>query len=308
MDGDRVYVLGAMGHLWCLNSKSGEVIWSKLLTKDYKAPVPIWGFCGHPLVEGNQLICLVGGPGSIAVSFDKRTGKELWRSLSAASGAGYCPPTMIRAGGRRQLVIWHPEAVNGLNPKTGKVYWTVPLKPDYTMSVTAPRQFGDYLYVSGHVRVGALLKLNSDMPGASIAWRGTPNKGVYCCNSTPLIDKGTIYGVCATQGQLRAVELKTGKRLWQTFKPTTGRRVGHGTAYIVRLRDTDRYFMFNERGDLILARFSPKRYEEISRMHVLEPTSPAGRKVCWSHPAFANRCVFIRNDKQLVCLSLAKEK
>jgi len=29
--------------------------------------------------------------------------------------------------------------------------------------------------------------------------------------------------------------------------------------------------------------------------------------VWWSHPAFANRCVFARNDKELVCVSLAAE-
>lgn len=306
VDEDRVYTLGAEGDILCFDAASGKVLWSKQLKKECQTEAPLWGFCGHPLVDGKKLICLGGGDGSVAVAFDKMTGEEMWRSLSA-SGAGYCPPTIIHAGGCRQLVIWHPEAVNGLDPETGEVYWSVPLKPDYGMSVTAPRQFGNFLFASGHQRVGALLELSRDKPAAEVVWRGTPQTAVYCCNSTPYIENGIIYGVCATQGQLRAVELQTGKRLWETFEPTTGdRRASHGTAFIVK--HEDRYFLFNEQGDLILARLTPTAYEEISRYHVLEPTTPSsGREVVWSHPAFANRCVFARNDKELVCVSLAAE-
>jgi len=27
----------------------------------------------------------------------------------------------------------------------------------------------------------------------------------------------------------------------------------------------------------------------------------------WSHPAYANRSMYVRNDKEVVCVSLAKE-
>lgn len=299
----KVYTLGAEGNLFCLDAKSGKVVWSKELKREYQVETPIWGFCGHPLVDGRKLICLVGGEGSVAVAFDNETGKELWRALSAAE-PGYCPPTLIEAGGKRQLIIWHPESINGLDPESGTVYWSVPLKPGYGMSIAAPRKSGDYLFASGIGNVGALLKLDRDKPHAEVAWTGTGNTAVYCSNSTPFIEQGTIYGVCCNQGQLRGVELENGKRLWETFAPTTGeRRAGHGTAFLVK--QGDRFFLFNESGDLILARLSPKGYEEISRFHVLEPTGEAfGRNVVWTHPAFANQCVYVRNDKELVCVSL----
>ena len=131
-------VLGAEGHLHCLQAKDGSVVWAKDLQHDYKAKTSIWGFCGHPLIDGQKLICLVGGPGSVAVAFDKDSGREIWRALSAAD-AGYSPPTMITAGGARQLLIWHTESLNSLNPETGAVYWSQPLKPSYGMSIMAPR-------------------------------------------------------------------------------------------------------------------------------------------------------------------------
>jgi outer membrane protein assembly factor BamB len=136
-------------------------------------------------------------------------------------------------------------------------------------------------------------------------WRGDSRNGVYCSCSTPFVEKDVIFGVCQ-KGELRAVDLRTGQRLWETNSPTTGpQRQTYGTAFLVK--HDDRYFLFNETGDLVLARLSRERYQEISRFHVLEPTNEAfGRPVVWSHPAFANQCVYARNDKEIVCVSLAE--
>lgn len=303
----RVYALGGHGDLTCLDAESGDVVWKKELAKEYDAPTPIWGFAAHPLVEGNLLYCIVGGEGSVAVAFDKRTGKEVWRALSA-NEQGYCPPTMIEHAGVKQLLIWHPEALNGLNPRTGEVYWSVDLKPAYGMSVTAPRKVGSYLYASAIGSIGALVKLDDGKPAAEIEWRGKSKDSVYCCNSTPHIVDGVIYGNDCQVGSLMAVRLDTAERLWETFKPTSGgtRRASHGTAFIVRHQD--RFFLFSETGDLILANLSKDGYHEISRFHVVDPTNECfGRDVVWSHPAFANKSVYARNDKELVCVSLAAE-
>ncbi|GAB4143385.1 MAG: PQQ-like beta-propeller repeat protein [Planctomycetaceae bacterium] len=308
ISGGKVYSLGAEGDLRCLDAKNGTPIWKKDLTKIYNVKTPIWGFSAHPLVDGNLLYCVIGGKGSVAVAFDKNTGREVWKSLSA-SHPGYCPPTMIEHGGRKQLLVWHAESLNSLDPKTGKVYWSTPLKPAYDMAIAAPRLSGDYLYACGMGHTAALYKLNEEKPGVKLVWKGTTKTAVYGSNSTPIIDKGTIYGNDCHLGSLMAVNLKNGKRLWSTFQPTTGgnRRAGHATVFFVK--NADRYFLLSETGDLILAKLSPKGYEEISRFHVLEPTNfTFGRKVVWAHPAFANRCVYARNDKELVCVSLAEKK
>ena len=75
------------------------------------------------------------------------------------------------------------------------------------------------------------------------------------------------------------------------------------------MKNGTRFFLSNEKGDLIIARLSPKGYEEISRAHLLEPTNTAaGRDVVWSHPAFANRRIFARNDKEIICCDLGMKK
>ena len=306
----KVYTLGTMGHLFCLDANSGKVIWEKNFPKDYSTKTPVWGFCGHPLVYKNLLICLVGGEGSVAVAFDKNTGKEVWKALSAKE-PGYAPPTLIEAGGKTQVVIWHAQSINALNPDTGEKYWSVPLAPAYGMSIMAPRKSGDLLFAGGIGDAAVVLKLDADKPGAKEVWRGTKKNGVYPVNMTPFVEKDTIFAV-DQPGNLRAVKLGTGERLWQTYKPVIGKDEDEGfagaksgTAFIVK--NADRYFLFSETGDLVIAKLTAEKYEEVSRAHLLDPTSGAfGRKVLWMHPAFADKCVFARNDKEIVCWSLAE--
>jgi outer membrane protein assembly factor BamB len=307
VSGGKVYTLGAEGNLLCLEAESGKVLWSKDLKQAYKVESPMWGFAGHPLVHGNKLICLVGGDGTFAVAIDKDTGKEIWRSLSAA-GPGYCAPTLIEAGGKPQLLVWDPAVLHSLDPETGKEYWSEPLAPQYGMPIATPQKSGDYLYASGIGNCAALFKLDRTKPAVEVVWTGKPHTAVYCSASTPQIDGGVIYGNDCQVGNLRAVKLENGERLWETFQPTTGgtRRESHGTAFITK--NGDRYFLFSETGDLVIARLTPEKYEEISRAHLLDPTNEAfTRPVVWSHPAYANKCIFARNDKEIVCVSLAAD-
>lgn len=306
VDGDHVYTLGAEGKLVCRQTADGSVVWSHDLKAEYNTDSRYWGFSAAPLVDGDTLYCLVGGNGSVAVAFDKLTGEERWRALSAPTG-GYCPPIMIETGGVKQLVVWHPKAINGLNPDTGDVYWSVELVPDFDMSITAPRLLGDRLFASGIGNVSALLTLAGDPPTAEVVWRGRGDKTVYCSNSTPFLEDGLIFGNGCMQGELAAVDLETGERLWETYEPTTGGRPQrHSTVFLIK--HEDRFFLFNEKGELIVASLSRDGYDEHGRFQVLEPTNEAfGRPVVWSHPAFANRCVYARNDKELVCVSIAAE-
>jgi outer membrane protein assembly factor BamB len=301
----RVTFLGAEGRLTCLTLE-GKELWSKQLTDEYKTSAPIWGFCAHPLVDRGTVYLVVGGKGSVAVALDAATGKEKWRAISA-SAPGYCPPSIIDHAGVRQLLIWDADKLNSLDPATGKVYWSQPLKPAYEMSLMMPRRAGDLLFASAIGNVAALFKLNSDQPGVEEVWAGGAKRALYAANATPLVDGDTLYGADCDSGMLIAVDLKDGSRLWSTAEPTTGkRRAGHGTAFLVR--NGDRYFLFSETGDLIIAKLTREKYQELSRAHILEPTGEAfGREVVWSHPAFANKCCYARNDKELVCVSLAAE-
>lgn len=307
VDGDHVYALGAEGDLLCIGCESGEVVWKLQLNEVYETESPIWGHAAHPLVHGDLLYCMAGGEGSVVVALDKLTGKEVWTALSA-SEIGYCPPTIQKLGGKERLIVWTADSLNSLDPMTGEVAWTYDLKPRYGMSIAAPQLQGNMLFASAIGETSAMIELNAEgAPGATL-WTGKPKIGVYASNATPLIHDGVIYGSDCGTGEYIAVDPKTGDRYWETFELTTGgeRRASHGTAFTVR--QDDKFWVFAETGDLILASFSKEGFQEAGRMHVLDPTGDCfGRPVVWSHPAFAGKCVFARNDKQLVCVSLAAE-
>lgn len=314
VDGERVYILGAEGDLTCLSTKDGSLIWKRNLPQEFSTEVPIWGFASHPLVDGDLLYTMVGGKDQGIVAFDKQTGEVRWKALDVK--AGYCPPRIIRLGQTRQLIGFHPQGVTSLDPISGKAYWDVPVNPSYEMSIAQPMLEGDLMYVSSiHaeavlIRLGTENRSGKEVPTAEEVWRGESKNAVHCSNAPPMFVDGVIYGTDCVIGKLIAVDAKNGDRMWETFqatKPDEKRLIKHGTAFITRIGDSNRFFLLSEQGDLIVAELSPKGYDEKGRMNVLEPTGESfGRPVVWSHPAYSGRTVFARNDKEIVAVDLSR--
>ena len=315
--GGKVFTLGAMGDLLCLNADTGAVVWRKNFMEEYALPdPPVWGWAAQPLLDGNRLICLVGGTNSAVVAFDAHSGKELWRALTTKE-IGYAPPVICEAAGKRQLIVWHPEAVVSLNPETGAAHWTQPYpaegkqkRPEVTVAM--PRASGDLLFLTSFYHGALMLKLDQERPGASVLWNRKSSSssdfdaGLHTTMTTPVFSHGSLYGVCAL-GEFRALDAKTGDRLWETYEPMGGKKGLFATAFIVA--HEDRHFIWNDQGELILARLSPEKYEEISRARLLDRSENArGREVVWSAPAFANKRFYARNQRELICVSLEDGK
>ena len=123
--------------------------------------------------------------------------------------------------------------------------------------------------------------------------------------STPCMEGDYVYGV-DSYGELRCLDARNGDRIWEDLTAVPKAR----WATIHMVRNGRRMWMFNERGELMIGTLSPKGFHEISRAKLIEPTTEQlGQRngVCWSHPAFAYKHVFARNDRELVCASLATE-
>jgi outer membrane protein assembly factor BamB len=317
VDDDRVYVLGASGNLFAFDVRTGSILWQKNFVMDFDASVASWGTASAPLVDGDRLICLIGSePDGKVIALDKRTGKEIWRSLSANTEIGYDQPIIVDAGGVRQLIIFHPDGFSSLDPATGKVYWEIEHRVQMGIVVATPVQSGPYLFFTSQYGGARMLRLVENKPEASVLWRGpgeqdpgmthdTPNT-LNSVISTPVIDGGYVYGI-DNDGQLRCLEAATGRQLWKT-DALLKERAMYGTAFFVR--HGDRYFINNDRGELVIAKLSPKGFDEIDRTKLLEPTHPYVRRrqlpnVLWSHPAYANKHIIVRNDREIVRFSLA---
>ena len=316
VDGDRVYVVGAAGDLYCLNVETGAVLWEKHYIADYDSFIPTWGVASSPIVDGDRVITVVGGePGGLVMAWDKHTGEEVWRALDVVGEMGYGQPIMIEAGGTRQLIVWHAAALVSLDPETGELYWEEEWEAGAGMSVATPVWSGNYLVVSQFYRGSMMMELDQDSPSATLLWRGQSRSempdetdGLHSMITTPLIDGNYLYGV-GSYGELRGLDARTGQRLWASDQMTAQAR--WGTAFMVK--QGDRYFVVNDDGFLIDAQFTPDGYIERGRIKLIEATGDSGfgpsrrfdRKVNWTHPAYANGHIIHRNDNEIIRASLA---
>ena len=305
----KVYTLGAMGDLLCLDATDGRVLWSRNYTRDFGTEMNPWGMAAAPLVDGNRLIVLVGGKDHAGVmALEKDSGRELWRALDCPD-PGYSAPVIIEYGGTRQLLVWCPTGLYGLDPATGKVFWDERAEVKMGHSIASPIHDPErgLVFATSFFNGPLMMQLDPTKTAARLLWKGNSNselpgrtEGLHGLMATPFFQDGCLYGVCS-YGHLRCLDALSGNRIWETLAATGEAR--WSTAFLVR--HEEKFLLFNEHGDLIMARLSRKGYEELSRTHLIEPSSKVGgRIVVWSHPAFAHRSVFVRNDREIVCVDL----
>lgn len=304
IDSNKAYSLGTMGHFFCFDAASGEILWKKDLNQEYKIQMPTWGIATSPIVEEDLVIVQIGGVDACLVAFDKTTGAEKWKALGDQTA--YCSPVIISQAGKRVLISWLFERVVGLDPLSGKVYWEYPFGSN--MGISTPIVQDNLLFLTSFFDGCALFQLEQDKPGVKLLWKRkgeseTNTDGLHCCISTPLMQGNHIYGV-DSYGEFRCLDRQNGDRIWESLAPVPKAR----WANIHMVKNDDKVWMFNEKGELIISTLSPAGFTEISRAKLLDPTTGqfGGRGgACWSHPAYAYKHVYARNDDELICASLA---
>jgi len=306
VDQGRAYSLGSAGHLFCFEAAEGRVQWSRDLRREYAIRMPNWGIAASPLVEDDLLIVHIGGEKACVVAFEKTSGREVWKALP--DDASYSAPIVIEQAGQRVLVVWTGNRIVGLAPDSGSLHWEVPFPWEkWPIAIATPVLTKDLLFFSDAHKGSMLLRVPSDRVAVEKLWhRRRQEEGkatLHCLISTPIVRGHHIYGA-DSRGVLRCLKLDTGEQLWEdrTAVPE------NSFATIHLVQNNERVWMFNERGELIISRLTPKGFDETSRAKLIDPTLDQLRRrdgVTWSHPAFAYRHVFARNDREIVCADLS---
>ena len=311
--GDCAYALGAMGWLHCLNLEDGKIIWKRDLNAEYqimsKKRMPIWGIASSPLVVGNNLIIQLGAKDASVIALDKISGKEVWRALD--DRGQYSSPILAKQNGNDVVICWTGDSVAGLNPTTGEAYWVHPFRPrNMPIGVATPVVQGNRIFMTSFYDGSMMLEMSDQEMTVTELWHEVgPNerksKALHSIISTPIWIGDHIYGV-DSYGQLRCITARDGQRVWEDL--TAVKKERWGTIHFVS--QGENVWMLNEQGELMVGQLSPEGLAVASREKILEPNQmrTQNRKggVCWSHPAFANKCVFARSDSELICISLAK--
>ena len=287
----RVYTLGAVGHLHCLDAKTGSVLWSKDFVKDHGAELPMWGFSCSPVIDGTLVIVHAGlKPGGCYVAYDRITGEEVWRG--GDDPLGYGTPIVIEHNGTRQLIGWTPENVVSLRISDGKPLWKVPYKVTYGVSIATPVFHEGIVLVCGYWEGSKAIKLGSRPEDAEILWE--ENRFLRGLMDPPLYRDGHGYLLDKQHG-IVGFKWSDGQKLWTDENRLTPRG-RNPQASLVWLGDSDRAIALNSLGELILVRLTPAGLEEQSRAKIVGET--------WAHPAYAGNHAFARDDNQIVCVKL----
>ncbi|MDP3069850.1 MAG: PQQ-binding-like beta-propeller repeat protein [Opitutaceae bacterium] len=288
-DGERVIVWFGSGGLAAYDF-SGKELWrTDLGIHDHR-----FGYGGSPVIQG-ELCFLNFGPGvrEFLVAVDKRSGKEVWRHTSPVPGADdifgtWSTPLIVEHQGRVELISALRGELAALDPKTGKVFWSI---NDWGIQAKASPVAADGVVVlSGDhdpktsevaVRLGGAGNVST----THVLWRKTPSRGRV---GTGVIQNGFFYG-SRTGGFADCIELESGKIVWDERLHGKSGNSAIWTSPV--LADGKLYFV-NQAGDIFVVRASPQF--ELVATHTLGET-------CNASPAISDGEIFLRTHQALWC-------
>jgi outer membrane protein assembly factor BamB len=236
---------------------------------------------------------MVGGKGAGVVAFDAKTGKPAWTATD--DPASYSSP--IHA--HKQLIFLTGAHLLGLSEK-GEQLWSVPFEGKVgpiVESSTTPVAAGD-LVIGSTVSSGTLALRLTEKGGKYAPEKAWANKALTCYFSTPVVVGDYLYMINGTATlrnatiTLRCVELKTGKVAWEQ------KNVGEYHAAILRCGPAgkERLLMLDDGGNLTLFEPNPKEFKPLAKGKVCGKT--------WAHPALVDGRVYLRDEKELICVEL----
>ncbi len=293
----KLYTIGITGILTCWNAADGKQLWQIDTLKTFEAKNLRFGVSCSPLVESKGVLINVGGKGASVVNFAQKDGEVLWKSQDDA--ASYSSPIAVGKGKERQVVFLTGLGVISLNSGDGALNWRYPLKDGMFEASSTPALAGDILLASSITfgTVGLKMEEKESKPAISEAWK---NEKLTSYFSTPVTVGEQFYLVTSnlsfpkiqdTTSDLNCLDAKTGKVLWKQPK------VGKFHASLIRTAN-DKLLMLDDFGNLILLEPNEKEYKELARSKVAGET--------WAHAALSNGRLFVRDDKEVICLQIAE--
>jgi hypothetical protein len=317
--GGRLYFAAPSGLVGCLDSITGRLVWSMNVFAQFGVKPVEFGYSCSPVVVGEKLLLPVGQPGASMVALHRETGRPMWKS--GDDPVSHVPALPIQLQGRGLVIGYLRNTLVAFDLKTGEIHWRRFLSTGYDEHAAWPIYSEPYLWISAPFQAGSeLLELTADPPGCRTVWASKLLSNDVC--SSILVD-GHLYGFDLrdvqtkphrpSRGEFRCLEYLTGQQRWSNGSATqrrslessddadanalADRPVGQATV----LYADGKLILFNDVGELVLARASPERYQELGRVRVL------GGEICWTQPTLYRGRLYVRNHSRAACIVLGKE-
>lgn len=312
VSGGKIYTLGIAGWLQCLNAADGGVVWKHVLPAEFAdaqplpggqayvngetnvivpigegrgAPVPLFGYTGSPVVDGELLIVPVGGSrGGTITAFDKQSGRVVWQALH--ENVSYASPIVADLAGLRQVVAMTGPRVVGLDVRDGRLLWSFDYQVQYDESIGTPVVANDLVLVTA---VGQPLSAHRVVAEGgqfrvSEAWH---NDDLSSYLSSMLAVDGHVYGI-NDGGEWHCLRLTDGGTVW---------RGGSLAYYCTPVLVDKRLLGLGERGELDVVAADPAAYQALARNRLTTEAT-------WTSPAVVGNRLYVRSRTKLACFEI----
>ena len=287
IDGDKLYMLSGKGHLSCLSSNSGKIIWHKDLFKEYGGRNTEWGLAETLLIHGDMLICTPGGREHNMMAFNKSNGNIIWTSKALGEISAYCSPLLIEIGGRNLIVTHMADHIIGVDADTGKLLWNHSHPNRYSVHPNTPLyRDGQVFCFSGYGKGGAMLKLNEDGSKVNQIWY---SKTMDSRMGGAVYLNGFMYGSGDSNREWQCIDWNTGKVVYES------KEIGNG----VVIAAEGMLYAYSQRGELALIKPESSSFKVINKIKI-----SVGSGQHWAHPAINNGRLFVRHGNTMVAYKI----
>jgi outer membrane protein assembly factor BamB len=288
--GDKIFTVGALAMLHALDKKTGKVVWSHDLLKEYGGKKMDRGYSCSPVAYKDTIILTVGGAGQALMAFKQKDGSIAWKKQDLdVSPSSHL---IINVNGQDQLVAFMGKAITGIDPTSGELLWSHPHETSWNLNITTPVWGADnLLYISSAYNGGSrVLKLERGKDGKTTATEIWFNNRMRVHHGTAVRVGDIVYGSSGDFGPafVVAAEVKTGKILWQDRSFSKANF----------LYADGKMIILDEDGTLAIATVSSEGMKILSQVELMN-------KLSWTAPTLAGKTLYVRDRKTLVALDLS---
>src|SRR5262245_9060784 len=286
IDGDRVYALGGNGDLSALDARTGKIIWSKNVLKEFGGSNIQWGISESPLVLGNKVFVNAGGPGASMVALDKTNGSVIWKSQS--DEPGYSSAIPVDINGLTQVVFFTAQRAVGLDSRDGRLLWEYGKPSNNVANVATPIARANRIFISSDYGTGGgVVEIKPDNKAQEIYF----TKDMKNHHSSSVLIGDYLYGFSSSI--LTAMRFDTGELAWRD------RSVGKGSLVYA----DGHLYLLSENGVVGLVEATPTGYKETGRFRIQQDSLPT-----WAHPVVAGGMLYLRDQDTIYAYDVREKK
>lgn len=286
----NIYVVSGQGHLACLNSKTGDIVWKFDAYNKFEGEWDLWGVAESLLYHNGKVFYTPCGERTTMVALDAISGETIWESASLPDSSAYVSPILINYRDREMIVSVTSNYIFTVDPENGDIIWKKtysdiypPVEhPDFPISNTnTPLYHDGQIYVtSGYNHVGVMFKMKEDGNDADMIWTDSTldvhHGGVVLLN-------GYIYGanfLHSGNGNWCCIDWKTGETMFEVSWINKGSIIA---------ADNKLYCYEEKTGNIALVKPSTYDFNIISSFRPFHKGWPH-----WSHLVIRNGVLYVR--------------